>query len=31
MRVIQEDLGHTSLQTTSVNVALAQELIDEQL
>ena len=31
LRVIQEALGHTSLQTTSVYVSLARELMDEQL
>jgi len=31
LRVIQEALGHTSLQTTSVYVSLARELMDQQL
>ncbi len=31
LRVIQEAFGHTSLQTTSVYVSLARELMDEQL
>jgi integrase/recombinase XerC len=31
MRVVQEALGHSSLQTTSRYVSLARELMDEQL
>lgn len=31
LRVVQEALGHTSLQTTSRYVSLARELMDEQL
>ena len=31
LRVIQEALGHTSLQTTSLYVALARDLMDQQL
>jgi site-specific recombinase XerD len=31
LRVVQEALGHTSLQTTSVYVSLARELMDQQL
>src|SRR5207253_8219742 len=31
LRVVQEALGHSSLQTTSRYVSLAREVIDEQL
>jgi site-specific recombinase XerD len=31
LRAVQEALGHTSLQTTSVYVFLARELMDQQL
>jgi len=31
LRVIQEALGHTSLQTTSACVSLARDLMDQQL
>jgi len=31
LRVVQEALGHSSLQTTSVYVSLARELMDQQL
>jgi site-specific recombinase XerD len=31
LRVVQEALGHSSLQTTSRYVSLARELMDEQL
>ncbi len=31
LRAVQEALGHTPLQTTSVYVSLARELMDEQL
>ena len=31
LRVVQEALGHTSLQTTSLYVSLARELMDQQL
>ena len=31
LRAVQEALGHTSLQTTSVYVSLARELMDRQL
>jgi integrase/recombinase XerC len=31
LRVVQEALGHSSLQTTSVHVSLARELMDQQL
>ncbi len=31
LRVIQEALGHTSLQTTSLYVSLARNLMDQQL
>jgi len=31
LRVIQEALGHTSLQTTSLYVSLARDLMDQQL
>lgn len=31
LRVVQEALGHSSLQTTSLYVSLARELMDEQL
>ncbi len=31
LRVVQEALGHTSLQTTSVYVSLAREVMDQQL
>ena len=31
LRVVQEALGHTSLQTTSIYVSLARDLMDQQL
>jgi site-specific recombinase XerD len=31
LRVVQEALGHSSLQTTSRYVSLARELMDQQL
>jgi site-specific recombinase XerD len=31
LRVVQEALGHSSLQTTSCYVSLARELMDQQL
>ena len=31
LRVIQEALGHTSLQTTSVYISLARDLMEEKL
>jgi site-specific recombinase XerD len=31
LRVIREALGHTSLQTTSVYVSLAREVMDQAL